>query len=84
MVFERGDIVSAIDYAKIAIAADDTWGYPEYLLGWYGLFTKGVDSVFHFTNAVRSDWSFLQRIKKDRMCCKWPDMVHQVQKRCLT
>jgi hypothetical protein len=56
--FERGDIVSAIDYAKIAIAADDTWGYPEYLLGWYGLFTKGVDSVFHFTNAVRSDWSF--------------------------
>lgn len=80
-LFERGDIQGALNMIQIAVRADDTWGYPEYLHGWYGLFTSGVDSISHFTRAVQIDWSFLQRMKQDKTCQKHPDIVHEVQKR---
>lgn len=82
-MFERGDVLGALNLVKIAEDADETWGYPEYLHGWYGLFTQGVDSVSHFTRAVHIDWSFLQRMKNDRTCREHPDVLHEVQKRTL-
>lgn len=82
-LFERGDIQGAINMIQIAIDADDTWGYPEYLHGWFGLFTTGVDSIAHFTKAVQIDWSFLQRMKQDRTCQQHPEVLREVQKRTL-
>lgn len=82
-IFERGDIKGAINMIEIATAADETWGYPEYLLGWYGLFTTGIDSVHHFTRAVQIDWSFLQRMKHDKTCRQHPDILREVQKKTL-
>ncbi len=82
-MFERGDVLGAINLIQIAEQADETWGYPEYLHGWYGLFTRDVDSVTHFTRAVHIDWSFLQRMKHDKTCRKHPDVLHAVQKRTL-
>ncbi|MDB6096402.1 MAG: hypothetical protein JWM09_680, partial [Francisellaceae bacterium] len=64
-------------------ASDNKWGYPEYILGWYGLFSNNVDSVLHFSKAVAIDWNFLQRIKHDRICQKFPDIVHQVQQKVI-
>lgn len=82
-MFERGDVLGAINLIQIAKQADETWGYPEYLHGWYGLFTRGVDSVEHFTCAVHIDWSFLQRMKHDKTCKEHPGLLHEVQKRTL-
>jgi hypothetical protein len=82
-MFERGDVLGAINLIQIAKRADETWGYPEYLHGWYGLFTGGVDSITHFTRAVHIDWSFLQRMKHDKTCKKHPEVLHEVQKRTL-
>lgn len=82
-LFERGDIHGALNMIQIAVQADATWGYPEYLHGWYGLFTTGVDSVTHFTRAVQIDWSFLQRMKQDKTCRSHPDVLREVQKRTL-
>jgi len=82
-LFERGDVWGAISMVKIAEQADETWGYPEYLHGWFGLFTAGVDSVEHFARAVHIDWSFLQRMKQDKTCREHPDVLHEVQKRTL-
>ncbi len=82
-IFERGDVQGAINMIKVSIDADDTWGYPEYLLGWYGLFTNNVDSVEHFTRAVQIDWSFLQRMKHDRTCRQHPEILKEVQKKTL-
>lgn len=82
-LFERGDIWAAISMVKVAEQADPTWGYPEYLHGWYGLFTTGVNSVDHFARAVQIDWSFLQRMKQDRTCRAHPSLLHEVQKRTL-
>lgn len=82
-LFERGDIQGAINMIQIAVQADETWGYPEYLHGWYGLFTEGVDSVDHFTRAVHIDWNFLQRMKQDKTCQRHPEILKEVQKRTL-
>jgi len=82
-LFERGDVSGAISLVKIAAQADESWGYPEYLHGWYGLFTHDVNSVEHFVRAVQIDWSFLQRMKHDKTCRERPDIVHEVQKRTL-
>jgi hypothetical protein len=82
-LFERGDVWGAINMVKLAEQADETWGYPEYLHGWYGLFTNGVDSVEHFARAVHIDWSFLQRMKQDKTCRQHPEVLHEVQKRTL-
>src|SRR5262249_52877946 len=81
--FERGDVLGAINLVKTAEQADLTWGYPEYLHGWYGLFTTGIDSVEHFSRAVQIDWSFLQRMKHDKTCLAHPDVLHEVQKRSI-
>lgn len=82
-LFERGDVLGAIALIKIAEQADETWGYPEYLHGWYGLFTKDAHSVDHFARAVQIDWSFLQRMKHDKTCREHPKLLHEVQKRTL-
>jgi len=82
-LFERGDIWGAINMVKLSQQADETWGYPEYLHGWYGLFTTGVDSVDHFSRAVHIDWSFLQRMKHDKTCRQHPTVLHEVQRRSL-
>jgi len=82
-LFERGDVHGALNMVQVAVQADETWGYPEYLQGWYGLFTTGVDSVAHFARAVQIDWSFLQRMKHDRMCCQHPEVLREVHKRTL-
>jgi hypothetical protein len=82
-LFERGDIQGALNMVQIAVHADETWGYPEYLHGWYGLFTTGVDSISHFTRAVQIDWSFLQRMKQDKTCRAHPEVLREVQKRTL-
>ena len=82
-LFERGDIQGAINMIQIGIEADETWGYPEYLFGWYGLFTGGVDSVAHFARAVQIDWSFLQRMKQDKTCRQHPELLKEVQRRTL-
>lgn len=82
-LFERGDIQGAINMIRVAVQADETWGYPEYLHGWYGLFTEGVDSVEHFTHAVQIDWSFFQRMRQDKTCQNHPEILKEVQKRTL-
>ncbi len=82
-LFERGDVWAAISMIRVAELADETWGYPEYLHGWYGLFTTGVNSVDHFARAVQIDWSFLQRMKQDKTCCEHPELLHEVQRRTL-
>lgn len=82
-LFERGDVLSAVSMIKIAEGADETWGYPEYLHGWFGLFTTGINSVEYFARAVQIDWSFLQKMKHDKTCSEHPEMLHEVQRRTL-
>lgn len=82
-LFERGLIHDAINMVAIAAEADQAWGYPEYLHGWYGLFIGGEGSEQHFTKAVIIDWSFLHRMRRDRTCQQFPDMIKKVSQQVL-
>lgn len=76
--FERGLIESAVDMINLATDADLTWAYPEFMLGWYGLFVNDVDPIVHFGEAVRRDWRMLQRIRNDRACQQFPTVIKKV------
>lgn len=82
--FESGKINRAIHQVKLAINADASWGYSEYLLGWYGLHFEGIDSVAHFVKAIKSNWLFFQRLKQDPLCQKFPQILQEVRKYILT
>ena len=82
-LFERGLIKDAIGMIQVAENADPTWGYPQYLHGWYGLFLEDVDSVDYFSKAVNIDWKFLHRLRNDHTCQQFPEIVKQVNKRVL-
>lgn len=76
--FERGLIDSAVDMINLATDADLNWAYPEFMLGWYGLFVNDVDPIVHFGEAVRRDWRMLQRIRNDRACQQFPMVIKKV------
>lgn len=63
--FEQNKCKRAIEQVHIAMHADPSWGYPEYLFGWYGLFWEGIDTVHHFVKAIQIDRTYLQRVQQD-------------------
>lgn len=81
--FQFGKTQRAIEQVNIAIHADPSWGYPEYLLGWYGLVLEGIDPVPHFVKAIHINWSFFQRLRQDPFCQRFPDVLQAVQQQIL-
>jgi hypothetical protein len=79
--FQVGDIKLAVFMIEQAIQADPMWGYPHYLLGWFGLFDIDVDSVVHFEDALNCNWSFFHRIMSDPICQRHPDILSRLRKR---
>lgn len=77
--FTQGKSPTALDHVKIAIHADPSWAYPEYLLGWYGLWLEGIDPVKHFVRAIRLDWHYFQRLKQDPLCQQFPQILQAVK-----
>lgn len=68
----------ALDKIRIAMHADPTWGYAEYLLGHYGLVLEGIDSVNHFINAIKIDAVYWQHLKEDPTLRAFPDILQAI------
>lgn len=81
--FQRGKTQKAIEQVNIALHADPAWGYPEYLLGWYGLVLEGIDPVPHFVKAIKINWDFFQKLKQDPLCQRFPEMIQVIKQRIL-
>lgn len=81
--FSQGKTQRAIEHAQIAIHADPSWGYPEYLFGWYGLILEGIDSVPHFVRAIKADRRYFQRLKQDPLLQQFPDILQSVKQKVL-
>lgn len=81
--FQMGDRNQAIQYVHQATMADKEWGYPEYLLGWLALFSKEIDPIPHFVNALKINWSFFHRINKDPVCQQHPEIIKKVRQQVL-
>ena len=81
--FQLGDTKGALDYARQAIRADQEWGYPDYLMGWFGLLEKDIDPVPYFVKALTYNWSFFHRIMRDPVCRQHPEILKEVRQRML-
>lgn len=81
--FIQGKAHKALEQVKIAVHADPSWAYPEYLLGWYGLWLEGIDPVKHFVRAVHLDWHYWERLKQDPECQQFPEVLSLVKQEIL-
>lgn len=43
-----------------------------------GIVHEDEDVVQHFIQAVKIDWSFLHRIKSDRLCQEHPEILKRI------
>lgn len=77
--FQEGKTQKAIDKIKIAIHADPSWGYSEYLLGWYGLLLEGIEPVTHFVRAIKIEGGLWQTLKQDPLLSHFPDVQLAVE-----
>lgn len=81
--FARGDLERSIAVAVKAMAADDTWGYPHYFMGWLGCFSGTFNPVPHLINAVSRDWTYFHKMQKDPLCLHHPEIIKQVRQKLL-
>ncbi len=81
--FIQGKSQAALSQVKTALHADPSWAYPEYLLGWYGLWLEGVDPVKHFVRAIQLDWRYFKRLKQDPHCQQYPEVLSAVKQAIL-
>ncbi len=77
--FLSGKNNKAIEQVNIAIQAEKTWGYPEYLLGWYGLLLEGLDPVPHFLRAIKCNGRYWQLLQHDPLIAQHPDVLQKVK-----
>jgi hypothetical protein len=68
----EGDHDAAIAFAKTASTADDTWGWPDFVLGRYALALGIGNPMEHLERAVMRDPSIYSRICKDEICRRHP------------
>jgi hypothetical protein len=78
--FLAGKYNKAIEYISIANHAEKSWGYPEYLLGWYGLLLEGISPVPHFVRAIHCNKRYWQLLQHDPLVAKFPTVLQKVKK----
>ena len=81
--FQRGQMEMAIKLAALAIQADPSWAYPDYLLGWYGCFTLEVDPTPYFFEAIRKDWRYAKRVLNDKIIQNQTDIIKHIKHKLL-
>lgn len=81
--FQRGQMEWALKLAALASQADPTWGYPDYLLGWYGCFTLEFDPLPHFLEAINKDWRYAKRILNDKIIQNQTEVLKQIKHKLL-
>lgn len=77
--YKLGDYDAAVDFAKTAARADETWAEPDFVLGWYCLVLGGGDAVPHLAEAVRKDQRFFFRIANDPQCRRYPHVIQRLK-----
>jgi len=67
-----------VDLAEMALKSDESWGEPEFMLGWYML-KEDIDAAIpHFKIAIEKDASYKERIREDEMCNRYPQVAEAI------
>ncbi len=81
--FQKGQMEQAIQLAALAAQADPTWGYPPYLLGWFGCFTLEFDPLAYFYEAIEKDWRYTKRILNDKIIQNQTEVLKKLKQKFL-
>lgn len=76
--FSDEDFEAAIELAKIASQADETWPEPDFLLGWYAFVLCRDDPIPHLRRAIEKDGRILFRLSKDPLYQQNPDVLRRL------
>jgi tetratricopeptide (TPR) repeat protein len=78
--YVEGDYDLAINLAERANKADDTFGDPFYLLGYYELFINDQDPLELFKAAIERDHSILNRIVNHPALKEFPNIIAKLKR----
>jgi len=81
--FSFDKIQKALDFIRIAHRACPDWGYPAYLIGWYGLQVEGIEPIHYFVKAITQDKQFLVRLEQDPLALQFPEVIAEVKSQVL-
>lgn len=77
--YDEGELDAAIAYAEQAAAADESWGEPDFMLGWYRLASGDGEPLRHFARAVGKDPGLYFQIAKDPLCKSHPHLMQALR-----
>jgi len=69
----------AIEYAKTASRADNTWAEPDFILGWYALVLGKGNAETHLGHAIEKDPRILFRIANNDICQQYPHIINKLK-----
>ncbi len=79
--YREGNHDKAIEYARLAAAADKTWAEPEFILGWFGLVMSTGDAEEHLSRAIKIDRRILFRVVNNDICKQYPAIIRKLKER---
>lgn len=77
--YEEGDYDRAIEFAKIAAEADETYAEADFRLGRYYLALGGGDATEQLGRAIRKDHRMFFRIANDPLCRQYPHIIQKLK-----
>ena len=78
--YRAGNHEKALEYAEIASNADDTWGEPDFLLGWFKLVLGKADAEESLSRAIEKDQRILFRVASNDVCKQYPGMIAKLKR----
>ncbi|MEL0585004.1 MAG: hypothetical protein AAES65_09040 [Candidatus Thiodiazotropha sp. (ex. Lucinoma kazani)] len=80
-MYQLADYDKAVEYAKIASVADNTWAEPDFILGWYGLLLGKGKAEEYLSRAVEKDQRVLFRIASNDVCKQYPHILNKLKQK---
>jgi len=77
--YEEKNEKEAIEYAMLASNADETWGEPDFILGWYALVLGHDGAECHFDKAIEKDLRKLGQILDNDVCKRFPGIIANLE-----
>jgi len=71
--YDAGDFKGSIEFARMASVADENWGDPDFVIGWYLL--PKQESIFYFKSAIKKDSELRNTILNNSTCKRYPEII---------
>ena len=77
--YARSNNAIAFKYAEIASKADETWGEPDFVLGWLSLVLGKGRAEYYLRKAISKDKRILFKISSNSICKQYPNIINKLK-----